>query len=221
MSLAVNLVIMKGIAIDWSALLQWLNTFALTFVPLFIVVDPFGNLPFIISLSEGLDTAEKRRTIDIAVLTATIIGLVFLLLGSLIISLMGITVGSFAIAGGLILTVLSVRYMTTGHMIEVIKGEMVAVVPIGTPLIVGPATITTLILLTSQFPIWLVLFSFVLIMLVTWVIFLASGPISRFVGTGGLRALSRVLALLLAAIGVNMVIRGLYMLEIIGSKATP
>ncbi len=202
-------------------LLAILNLLLQTFVPLFIVIDPFGNLPFIISLSEGLSAAEKRRTVHVAVLTASIIGLVFLFLGSLILSLMNISVGSFAIAGGLILTVLSIRYMTTGHMIELIKGEMMAVVPIGTPLIVGPATITTLILLNSQFPVWNVLLSFILNMLITWVVFLASGKISGFLSEGGLRAISRVLALLLAAIGVNMVIRGFYLLGILVEKTTP
>jgi multiple antibiotic resistance protein len=212
---------MKPISIDWPSVLQWLNTFVVTFIPLFVVVDPIGNLPFIISLSETEDTVRKRRIVDLAVITATIIGLVFLFLGKLILTLMDITVGSFTIAGGIILVVLSVRYMTTGHMIEMIKGEMVAIVPIGTPLIVGPATITTLLLLTSQYPDWIVLISFALNMLVTWAVFLAADHISRFLSTGGIRAIARVLALLLSAIGVNMVIRGLYLLEILAPKIAP
>jgi small neutral amino acid transporter SnatA (MarC family) len=66
---------------------------------------------------------------------------------------MGISFGSFAIAGGLILLALSVRYMITGHMVESAaedKQELLGVVPIGTPLTVGPATITTLLLLVKQ-----------------------------------------------------------------------
>ena len=92
---------------------------------------------------------------------------------------MGISVGSFAIAGGLILLVLSIKYMTTGRMVELIKEEMVAVVPIGTPLTVGPATITTLLLLLliTQFPLYMVSISFILNLLITWIIFLLSNQI--------------------------------------------
>lgn len=212
---------MKEIYIDWTSLLQILNTFVVTFIPLFVVVDPIGNLPFIVGLSETEDKVQSRRTVDLAVVTATLIGLVFLFLGKLILALMNITVGSFTIAGGIILVILSVRYMTTGHMVEMIKGEVVAIVPIGTPLIVGPATITTLLLLTSQYPDWIVLVSFALNMFVTWIVFLGADRISRILSVAGIRAIARVLALLLAAIGVNMVIRGLYLMQILTVKTTP
>ena len=106
-------------------------------------------------------------------------------------------------------------------MVEMIKGEMVAIVPLGTPIIVGPATITTLLLLTSLYPDWIVLVSFALNMFITWIVFKAANRISRFLSVGGIRAIARVLALLLAAIGVNMVIRGLYLLGIITPKVAP
>lgn len=191
------------------------DSFVLTFVPLFIVIDALGNLPFVIALSEEMSTRERRNMIHVAVATAAIVGLAFLFLGRFVLDVMGISVGSFAIAGGLILLVLSVRYMTTGHMVEVVKEEMVAVVPIGTPLTVGPATITTLLLLVTQFPLGVVLLSFMLNLLVTWVIFLLSNRIVRFMGRGGLRAISRVFSLLLAAIAVSMVIRGLDLIGVL------
>lgn len=90
-----------------------------------------------------------------AVITAAVVGLFFLLVGIFMLQLMGISVGSFAIGGGIILLVLSVSYMISGRTHEYDKGETVAVVPIGTPLMVGPATITTLLLLGTQFPILL------------------------------------------------------------------
>jgi len=186
-----------------------LQSFVLTFVPLFIVIDALGNLPFVISLSEGMSKKERRKMIHIATVTATIVGLVFLFLGQLILQVLDISVGSFAIAGGLILLILSIKYMTTGKMMEAIKEEMVAVVPIGTPLTVGPATITTLLLLATQFPLYMVLISFSLNMLITWAILLSSNQIVRFMGKGGLKAVSRVFSLLLAAIAVNMIIHGL------------
>jgi len=194
---------------------SWWESFVLTFIPLFIVIDALGNLPFVISLSDGMSRHERHRMVHIASATAAIIGLAFLFLGHFIIRVMGISVGAFAIAGGLILLVLSIRYMTSGRMVEIVKEEMVAVVPIGTPLTVGPATITTLLLLVNQFPIYIVLVSFILNLLLTWLIFLLSGQIARFMGKGGLRAVSRVFSLLLAAIAVNMIIHGLDLLGII------
>lgn len=195
-----------------------LQSFIWTFVPLFIVIDAFGNLPFVISLSEGMSRRERRKMIHLATATAALVGLVFLFFGQFILRVLGISVGSFAIAGGLILLVLSIKYMTTGVMVEVIKEEMVAVVPIGTPLTVGPATITTLLLLATQFPLYLILISFALNMLITWVVFLSSNQIVRFMGEGGLKAVSRVFSLLLAAIAVSMVIRGLELAGLLAGK---
>jgi multiple antibiotic resistance protein len=194
---------------------DWLQSFILTFVPLFIVIDALGNLPFIISLSEGISSRKRRKMVHLATITATIVGLAFLFFGQFILKVLGISVGSFAIAGGIILLVLSVKYMTTGRMVEIIKEDMVAVVPLGTPLIVGPATITTLLLLAAQFPLYMVLVSFALNLLITWVIFLQSNHIVRFMGQGGLRAVSRVFSLLLAAIAVSMIIQGLDMVGIL------
>jgi len=194
---------------------NFVQSLILTFVPLFIVIDALGNLPFVITLSEDMSKRERRKMIHVATATAAVVGLVFLFFGQFILDVLDISVGSFAVAGGLILLVLSIKYMTTGRMVEATKEEMVAVVPIGTPLTVGPATITTLLLLVTQFPTGIVLLSFALNMLVAWSIFLLGSRIARFMGQGGLKAVSRVFSLLLAAIAVSMVIHGLNLLGII------
>jgi multiple antibiotic resistance protein len=194
---------------------NWVDSFVMTFVPLFIVIDAVGNLPFVISLSEGLERPERRRMINIAAATALLVGLFFLFLGQFLLKVMGISVGAFAIAGGIILLFLSIQYMTTGHMVEIIKEEMVAVVPIGTPLTVGPATITTLLLLATQFPIYWVTLSFVLNIGIVYFTFLLSDQLMRIFGKGGIKAVSRIAALLLAAIAVNMVLRGLDLIGVL------
>jgi len=194
---------------------SWLESFVLTFIPLFIVIDALGTLPFVMSLSESMSSHERRRMIHIASGTAAGVGFAFLFLGQLILNVLGISVGSFAIAGGIILLVFSIKYMTTGKMVEAIKEEMVAVVPIGTPLTAGPATITTLLLLASRFPLYLVSLSFILNILIAWGIFLLGNKIISFLGKGGLRAVSSVFSLLLAAIAVSMIIRGLSLLGIL------
>jgi multiple antibiotic resistance protein len=191
------------------------NNFVLTFIPLFIVVDAFGNIPFVISMGEAVERPKRLRLINIAIITATLVGLVFLFFGQFILKTMNISVGSFAIAGGIILVVLSMKFITTGRMVSVVEEELMAVVPIGTPLTVGPATITTLILLATQYPIYTVLISFALNMVIAWIIFLVSNQLSHFLGKGGIKAVSQVFNLLLAAIGVTMVLRGLDLTGII------
>jgi multiple antibiotic resistance protein len=194
---------------------SWFESLLLTFVPLFIVIDAFGNLPFVISLSEGMSRGDRTKMIHVAVVTATIVGLAFLFFGQFILNVMGISVGSFAIAGGLILLVLSIKYLLTGKVVEAVREEMIAVVPIGTPLLSGPAAIATLLLLAGQFPLYIVLISFMLNLLVAWGLFLLGNQIVNFMGRGGLKAISNVFNLLLAAIAVTMVIRGLGLLNII------
>jgi multiple antibiotic resistance protein len=194
---------------------SFVSQFVLTFVPLFIAIDAIGNVPFVITLTEGMDRGERLRVINIATMTALIVGLIFLFFGQLVLKLLGISVGSFAISGGIVLLILSIRYITTGHIVDVVKEEMVAVVPIGTPLTVGPATITTLIILANQYSIYVVLLSFLLNILINWIVFLAGGWITGFLGQGGVKAISKVFSLLLAAIAVNMMLHGLELLGIL------
>jgi multiple antibiotic resistance protein len=193
------------------------ESFVLTFVPLFIVIDAIGNLPIVISMTEGISLRERRRMVNIAIITATIVGLAFLFFGHWILNVLRIQVGEFAIAGGLILLVLSIKYMITGHMIDASKEEMAAVVPIGTPLVVGPATITTLLFLTDveKYNLYIVLLSFVLNLAITWIFFMLGNQFVRFLGQGGMKAISRVFNLILAAIAVSMIVRGLSLLGII------
>jgi multiple antibiotic resistance protein len=194
---------------------DWWESFVLTFVPLFIVIDAIGNLPLLLSLSQGMSPGERRRMVHVAILTAAAVGLAFLFLGQFVLRVMGISVGALAIAGGLILLVLSIRFMMTGHVAEASREEMVAVVPIGTPLLSGPATIATLLLLASQFSLAMVLASFALNMVIAWGVFLLGNQVARLLGRGGLRAISQVFNLLLAAIAVSMIIRGLDLLGFI------
>jgi multiple antibiotic resistance protein len=128
---------------------------------------------------------------------------------------MNISVGSLTIAGGIILLILSIRYLVSGRVIEAQREEMVAVVPIGTPLVVGPATITTLLLLTVDYSLGVILLSLAINLFISWVVFLLGTRIAGFLGKGGLKAISQVFNLLLAAIAVSMVIHGLELVGIV------
>jgi multiple antibiotic resistance protein len=195
--------------------MQFWHSFVLTFLPLFIAIDALGNVPFVVPLLEGASSRERRRMINVATVTAAMVGLVFLFFGQFILNALNISSGSFAIAGGIILLVLSIRYMTTGHFLEVNKEEMAAVVPIGTPLMVGPATITTLLVLLQIYPTYIVLISFAANIVLNWLVFVLSGQIVGFMGQNGVKAVSKVFSLLLAAIAVSMMVRGLGLLGIL------
>ena len=147
--------------------------------------------------------------------TAALVGLAFLFFGQFILTTMGISVGAFAIGGGLILLVLSINYITKGRMVETSEEAMTGVVPIGTPLTAGPATITTLLLLQNEFPLYIVLISFALNLLITWGVLLLGNKLIRVLGKGGFKAISQVFSLLLATIAVTLILRGLDMLEVI------
>ena len=191
------------------------HDFVLCFIPLFIVIDSFGSLPFLVAAGQDVERRQQLKIVHYAVITATVVGLIFLFFGQFILNVMSIQVPEFAIAGGIILLVLSILYMVTGHMVTVVKEEMVAIVPIGTPLTVGPATIATLLLLAGRYPTYIVLIAFAVNMVITWLIFLAAQRIAGFLGRGGLTAISRVFSLLLAAIAVSMIFTGLNTLGIV------
>ncbi len=192
---------------------SWINLLILTFVPLFIVIDALGTASIVVAFVGDMEQASRRKIMNSAIATATVIGLVFLFFGQFILNVMGISVGSFAIGGGIVLLVLSIKQVITGQMVDMIATrETAAIVPIGTPLIVGPATITTLLLLVTQYPIYIVLLSFILNMLLTWGVFLLGERIVRVLGHSALNVISRVFSLLLAAIAVSMVINGLNLL---------
>jgi len=184
-------------------------------MPLLIAIDPLSKPPFLLALTEELSTHQRNKIIHIAIVTAALVGLAFLFFGQFVLRIMGISVGAFAISGGAILFVLSINYITTGRMVETSKQEMIAIVPIGTPLIAGPATITTLLVLQNEFPLNIVLLSFAINLLIGWVILLSGSRLIKVLGEGGFKAISQVFNLLLAAIAVTMILRGLDMLGII------
>ncbi len=194
---------------------EFFNVLLLTFMPLFIAIDPLSKPPFVLALTEELSTHQRHKLIHTAMGTAALIGLAFLFFGQFVLTVMGISVGAFAISGGIILLVLSINHITKGRMVETSKQAMAAIVPIGTPLTAGPATITTLLVLQNEFPLNIVLLSFALNLLIAWGILLLGNKLIRILGEGGFKAISQVFNLLLAAIAITMILRGLDMLGIV------
>jgi len=193
--------------------LHILQEFGLTFVPLFVAMDAVGVLPILISVTQDMKGNERRKTILYAALTALILGLAFVAVGKGIFVFLGIDVADFLVAGGLILFLLAAKDLITGKMIEAqasVGSDMIGVVPLGTPLVVGPAVLTTLLILIDLYSVVIVLISFVINLLIAWLLLSQANRVVAFLGQGGVKATSKVVSLFLAAIAIKMIREGMF-----------
>ena len=184
---------------------------ASTFVFLFFAMDAVGNLPIFLALTQEISPKHRRQTANLATLTAFGIGVGFVALGKAIFSLLGIEVGDFLVAGGIILLILAIKDLVTGRIVETgysSASEMIGVVPLGTPLVVGPAVLAGLLLLIGQHHIAIVLSSLIVNLVIQWVLFRQATRIVAFLGRTGVNAISKIVMLLLAAIAVKMIREG-------------
>jgi multiple antibiotic resistance protein len=179
------------------------------FIPLFVAVDPFGMVPVFMGVTGQMSEAQRRRVSLEAVMAAAAITLGFMLLGEAIFRFLGIDQHDFKIAGGIILLVLAVIDLLIQGKPSVHESEMLGLVPLATPLIAGPATLTTtLVLVTTHGFAWTtagLAINFALLL----VALLSAGWIARWVGENTLRALSKLIMILLAAIAVNFIRTGI------------
>ena len=186
-----------------------LSEILLVFIPMFFTVDPIGILPIFASLTQGLSPQAKREIIIQSLLTASLVAVGFILLGKVIFRFLGITMGDFMVAGGVILFCLAMVDLTAkGKTRRGVASELGAV-PIGTPLVVGPAVLTISLMLVSVHGLVITLIALFLNIAIVGIVFIFSDTLMSFLGPAGSRALSKVMMLLLAAIGVMMVRRGI------------
>jgi len=187
-----------------------MNSFWLCFIPLFVAADAFGVLPMFIGLTEDLDAREKRLIVIQSVITALVVGLAFLFVGQWLLSVLGITIADFMIAGGTLLFVMSIHDLIVLEKKQRVgSADSLGAVPIGVPLIVGPAVLTTGILLMRQHGILITTIAMGLNIAIAGIIFWFSDAIARLLGKNGAKVISKLATLLLAAFGVMMVRKGI------------
>lgn len=186
----------------------------LSFIPLFVSMDPVGIIPMYLSLTRELSRDEKRTIVKDSILTALVLGVIFVFGGKIIFKLLGISVSDFAIAGGLLLFTFSILDLLREENPEIKRkpSASLGVFPIGTPIVVGPAVLTTLIILvdTQGYVSTLIAFGLNLIILATAL--LKADVILLLLREGGARAFVKIMSILLAAIGIMMVRRGIMQL---------
>lgn len=184
-----------------------------SFIPMFVAIDIIGVLPFFISLTQDFSKERKRSLINHASITALAIALIFLFSGKLIFSVLGINENDFRVAGGLILLIISIADITAARFSKTRRGEaedtFVGVVPIGIPLIMGPAAMTTILFSVDSYGWRVTLASLILNLLIVWFFLRKSEWVVSVIGESGSRAMGKVMALFLAAIAVMMIRIGL------------
>lgn len=184
-----------------------LERFVHAFIPLFVAIDPIGLAAIFLGLGHNVPTARRQQIATQATWTGGLVALGFLFLGQSVFKALGISVSDFQIAGGLILFVLAGRDLIQPATEPEKLPEDFGVVPLGMPLIAGPASITTLLVLAQNRAVGVIATLVALAVNLGLVAFALhySSWLGRRIGPTGMRAISKIVSLLLAAIAVSMI----------------
>jgi multiple antibiotic resistance protein len=193
-------------------------------IALLAIVNPIGVIPFFIHFTEGFTLQQRKRTIRVSAFSAFVVISISALAGLKIIEFFGISLASFQVGGGILLLISAVQMLyaqpaetrkedvNEGEN-KVDKGDSIAVVPLTIPLLTGPATISTMVIYADKARHWwdlgLLVGYGVVIGLVVWALFSASGRISNWMGQTGINVMTRLMGLVLAAVGVEIMADGL------------
>lgn len=198
-----------------------------SFTTLFVIIDPVGNAPIFLALTVGMATAQRRRIALRGVLVAAVILVVFGLVGDAILRFVGISMPAFKVAGGILLfaTALDMLFERRTERREKQAEHSVddpSVFPLATPLIAGPGSIASMILLMDEHSGDLagqavVVAALMAVLAVTLVLLLLSGLVERLLRRTGTMVVTRVLGMLLAALAVQFVMDGLAASGLVGT----
>ncbi|MGB8220213.1 MAG: MarC family protein [Methanoregula sp.] len=187
------------------------------FAALFVILDPILSVPIFAGMTKGQPSREIHKQAFIAVAVAGVLMYIFLIFNTAIFEILGLTLSTFQIAGGILLFLLGME-MALG--IELCKSKdhspTAAGVVIGTPLLCGPGAITTVMLLSKDYGILIPFVAITLCLAVTWVILYFSAGIQRILGTVVTDIMGKVLGMLVAAIAIRIIFSG-----IIGTLGLP
>ena len=189
-----------------------LKPYIVTFIPIFLAVDIIGTVPLYLGLTESLNQKQKNKVLTDSVIIATVLAVLFVFLGKLIFRGLGITIDDFKVAGGVLLFILSVYLLMPGKSREFVSESLyedIGIFPLATPLITGPAVLVTAMMLLNSFGLLVTLTSLILNMAVAWLVLKYSGLLIKIIGNSGVKALSKISYIFLAAIGVMILREGI------------
>ena len=184
------------------------HKFFVAFIPIFVAIDAIGLVAVFIGLAGNASREQRQHEGFIAIVTALCISVGFIFLGKIIFTALGITVADFQVAGGLILLGLAGRELLNLAPADREATADFGVVPLGMPLIAGPALLTALLVLVDTVGLVFTLLAFLVNLALVAVAFSNADFVARWMGKQGLRGVSKIVALLLAAIAVSLIRRG-------------
>jgi len=186
-----------------------IDDFLRVLAALLIVLDPLGPMPVIVSISANLSPRETRGLIYKVVGGATILLLFFTVTGTYVLAFFGVTIDHLRIGGGLLLLLIALRLVMEGRLSHSREEEYkAAVVPLISPLLVGPGSITAAVVLARIHGVGLTALAGLAAMLITLALFLTSKLIHRLIGSSGADLVSRVMGVMIAAIAVSYISAG-------------
>ncbi|MEH2253836.1 MarC family protein [Nostoc sp.] len=178
-----------------------------TFIAVFVLADAVGNIPIVLVLTKGMMPDQRNKVIDKAIIIAIAVLLLFAFGGQIILNYLEISIGSLRVAGGLLLLLIALQ-MLRGELDQPIieEGRDVAITPLALPLLAGPGTLTTVMLLMSksQSPHIGVVVGILGAMFVTWLILRLANLIDQWIGAEGGVIVTQLLGFLLAALAVEI-----------------
>ncbi|MGE5750757.1 MAG: MarC family protein [Nitrospirota bacterium] len=187
-----------------------LKQFLLSFIPIMVALDAPGTLPLYVGMTEGMEKQERKRIVRQSIITAFLVTVGFILVGRAIFNALGILVEDFMVAGGVVLLIIAITDVVRAGERKLERGPEFGVVPLGTPIIAGPGTLTTALVLVGTSGYLPVILSLVVNLLITWIIFAQADRIIRFLGLSGSRAFAKVASLILTAFAVKMIRSGIF-----------
>lgn len=187
---------------------DFFEKFLAAFIPIFVAVDAIGLVAILIGLAGPMDVRRRQCEGELGLITGLAVSIGFIFLGKIIFAALGISVGDFQVAGGLILLALAVRELLDLSGERRHGAEAFGVVPLGMPLIAGPALLTALLILVDTVGLIYTLLSLLINLLLVGVAFRYADFLTRVLGKRGLQGVSKLISLLLAAIAVSLIRRG-------------
>ena len=181
----------------------------MSFIPIMVAMNAPSVLPIYITLTEDLDAGERKKIVRQSVFTAFIITVLFIFLGKAIFNALEILIEDFMIAGGILLLIISIVDILRFGERKLAMPSTIGAVPLGTPLIAGPATLTTTLILAGNYGYAPVIASLIVNILLAWIIFDKAEALIKLMGINGARAFAKVASLLLAAIAVKLIRLGI------------
>jgi multiple antibiotic resistance protein len=188
---------------------QFIGALLASFIPLFIILDPFLSLAAFISITKGMSTGDKAKQALIAAGVAFGLLIVFLFIGTFLLTALSIKIFSLQVGGGVILLILGVQAVLGLEFAKKNKDYKMAAVVIGTPLLCGPGSLTTIILQSQQFGYVIPFIASAAACIITYVMLVFSDKIAKVCGERGIEIVSRVLGVMLTAIAVQMMYNGI------------